>query len=333
MSKNNLILAIAFLAQVVLILGMRLGGEESAIPKSSAFLEGYDADKVTKLEILGPPKEGDGPDQPKVSLHKAGTAWGIADADDFPADETKVKDFLKSLGKMRVRSVVVTSSKYHDKLEVSEKKYQKKVTITQDGKDTTFFVGSSPSFKNLHVRRDGSDEVLLANEVSSGDISDRAWGWVDRTYVKYDKPNVWSVKIQNEKGAIDLERNVADDSWSVPGMTEPIKKSVMEDLIRKASQINLEEPVGKELKPEYGLGAATIMLITGTSTIAGVAPKATESTTIEIGKKIEKENRYYVKASSSDYVVKAASWAIDPLVQKTRKDLIEEPKKDPAPKK
>jgi hypothetical protein len=305
------------------------------ISKSVAFLEGYDADKVTKIQIHGAPKEKDGPPPETITLEKNGASWGIAGADGFPADQTKVKEFLEKLKKMNYRNKVVTSSKYHDKLEVSEAKYQRKVVITQDGKDRTFFVGTSPSFKSLHVRLDQSDDVLLANEVSTSDFAERAWGWVDRAYVKHEMKDVWAVSIKNEKDSFTLEKNPQDSTWLAPGVTGNVKKTTVEDLVRKASQMNLEEPVGKQEKPEYELGKlGTISLVTGTSTIAGVPPQKTETTTILIGKKLEKENRYYVKASSSEYVVEVASWAVDPLVQKTKADLIEEEKKDaPAPPK
>src|SRR5687768_8030382 len=160
MSKQNLMLVALLGVQLLIIMGMRFGGDDHAITKSVAFLEGYDADKVTKIQILGAPKEKDGPEPESIALEKSGSTWGVATADGFPADQTKVKEFLEKLKKMNYRNKVVTSSKYHDKLEVSADKYQRKVIITQDGKDQTFFVGTSPSFKSLHVRLDGSDNVL-----------------------------------------------------------------------------------------------------------------------------------------------------------------------------
>ena len=329
MNKQNLILVGAFALQVLVIMGMRLGTEERGAPKSAVFMEGFDADKVTELEILGAPQaEADGPPQNSVKLKKESGNWGIATADAFPADGTKVKEFLETLGKIKSRQVVVRSSAYHEKLEVSEEKYQRRVTVTQDGRTSTFFVGTSPSFKNLHVRRAGEDDVLMISDVSTGDFSDRAWGWVDRKYLEHEAKDVWALTIKNEKDTIVLEKNPQDDSWVAPGVPGPLKKSVIDDLVRKAGKMNLEEPVGKVAKPEYGLGAATVTLVTGTSTIAGVPPPTTETTTIQIGKKLAAQNRYYVKSSKNDYVVEVASWAIDPLVQKTKADLVEAPKKE-----
>ncbi len=334
MNKTNTILAGALVLQALIIMGMRLGGDQHVVAQSVALLDNYDADKVTKIHIDGATKEKDGPPPESVTLEKNGSTWGISTADNFPADQEKVSEFLKKLAKMNYRNRVVTSSKYHDKLEVAADKYQRKVTITQDGKDRVFYVGTSPSFKALHVRLDGSDDVLLANEVSSSDFSERAWGWVDRAYVKHDAKDVWALTITNEKGDIQIEKNPQDSSWLAAGITGPLKKTVVDDLVRKAGQMNLEEPIGKAVKPEYELGKlATITLVTGTSTIAGAPPPKTDTTTIQIGKKLEKENRYYVKASTSDYVVEVAGWAIDPLVQKTKADLVEPPKKDDEKKK
>ncbi len=327
MSKLNQILAGLLAVQVLGILGMRLGGDEPTKITSVKLLEGLQTEKVSAIEIWGAPKEGDGPDQETVKLTKTGTQWGIATADNFPADNTKVSDFLKTLAKLKSRNTVLTKATYHKKLEVSADKFQRKVTLTHDGKLMTFYVGSSPSFKNTHIRVDGKDEVMMVNDFSNTDVGERAYHWVDRAYLQYKPEEVWSVKVKNAKGEINLEKNPQDGSWVEASITQPLKKTEVDGIVNKARQINLETPVGKTEKPEYGLSAplATVTLITGTSTSAGVPPQKTTSHTIKIGKKLEGKNQYYVKSSTSEYVVRVANWAISPLVEKGKDDLIEKP--------
>lgn len=328
MNGLNKILSGLLLLQVVVLLGMRVGSEDSLRVRSLTVLEGYDAAEVEQIAIWGAPKEGSGPSQESVVLEKTNGKWTIGGTDGYPADEAKVEELLETLGTLRSRTVVVESDVYHDKLEVSPEKYQRKVTVTQGGKPTTFFVGSSPSFKNVHVRLDGSDQVLLVNEFGASQLGSRAWHWVDRKYQDIPEDQVWAVKIDNAKGTVQLEKDPASKSWAALGITEDLVKSTVDDLVRKARTINMESPVGKTVAPEHGLDSplATVTLTTGTSTVAGAPPPTTETVTVRIGKKDEAKNQYFVKSSKSDYVVRVAGWAVSPLVEKGREDLVE--KKD-----
>lgn len=334
MSSTNKKLALLLIVQVVLIMGMRLSSEPTMTYETVTVLPGLDPDKVTKVEIWGPPKSGDGPDQNSVVLAKTNGSWGVANADAFPVDATKVKEKLNELKALTSRTKVLESATYHEKLEVSADKFQRKVTVHADGKPTTVYFGTNASFKNTHVRVDGSDAVYLVNDFATSDLGDRAWHWVDREYVKFGAEQVWAVDITNGKGQMKLEKNPVDNMWAALGMTEELDKTTIDDLVRKASSINLDAPVGKTAKPEHGFDApsATISLVTGTSTIAGTPPPTTNTVTIKVGKKLEKQNQYFVKSSTSEYVVRVPGWAIDPLVNKTKADLIkkEDDKKAPG---
>lgn len=333
MSKTNRLLIMLLLVQVLLLLGMRLSDTTPVANQPTKVFETLDPAKVTKLEIKGELKDESDPSSPPqttVVLTKEGATWGIASADNYPADQTKVEELLDKLSKLKSRAAVLTKAVNHKKVEVAEDKYQRKITLTADGKELAFFLGTSPSFKNVHLRRAGSDDVVQVSDLTSWEAGARAWDWVDRAYVKIPEKDVYGLRIQNKSGVIQLDRNAAGE-WIAQGVNGPLKKSVVDDLVRKASTINLEEPLGKTEKPEYRLEVpqATVTLMTGTSSIAGKMPETMKTDVIRIGEKIEKDNRYYVKASTSPYVVLGAAWAIDPFVTKTNKDLLDVPA--PAP--
>jgi hypothetical protein len=333
MNTLNKTLLLALVAQVLIFAGVRFAGRADDRAPPRPVLPGLDPAAITRVEIWGPPKEGDGPDQEKVALAREGGQWGVADADGYPADGKKVDELLAALAKLTTRSQVVTGSTYHSKLEVAEGKFQRKVTLTAGGKARTLFLGSSPAWKSVHVRVEGEDPVYLVGDLATGDVGSRAWAWVERGYLKHGPESVWSVKLTNARGTIELERSPAGGDWAVLGSAEPVARSAVEDLVRKAGTINLETPVGKEVRPEHGLASplATVTLVTGTSTVAGAPPPRTETVTVQVGAKLEAENQYFVKASSSPYVVRVAAWAVEPLIGKAREDLAEKPAAPPAP--
>ena len=334
MSRLNQILLVLLGAQIVGLAVGRATTSESPAQKTVDLFAGLDADKVTKLEIVGaaPAKEDD-PPQNKVILAKKDGKWGVSDADDYPVDKAKVDELLKTLATLRTRNRVLDSATYHAKLEVAADKFQRKLTVTSGDDSSVMYFGSAPRFKNVHVRQDGEDAVYLLNDFGTSELGDRAWNWVDREYIKYPADDVWQVKVKNAKGEIQLDKDPVSKQWAMLGTDKTLDTSAVSDLVRKASNVNLETPVGNTVKPEFGLSeaTATITLVTGTSTVAGAPPPSTETVTWSIGKKIESDNQHYVKAATNPYVVKVAGWGVQPLIEKSAADLIKkegEEKKD-----
>lgn len=327
MTGLNKILAALVVAQAGLLVGLQMQGEDTLKVTSVTVLEGLDTSKVTRLSIWGAPKEGSGPAQESVVLDKVNGAWTIGSTDGFAADGKKVDELLKTLQSLRSQTVVLEGAAYHAKLEVSADKFQRKVTLQAGETTQTFFVGSSPSFKNVHVRVEGSDQVLLVNEFGSAQIGSRAWHWVDRTYQDIPEDQVWQVRVSNAKGSLQLDKDPTSLAWAVLGQDGEVDTAAVKSLVGKARTVNIEAPVGKTEAPEYGLGTplATVTLTTGTSTIAGAPPPSTSEVVVKVGKKIEADNQYYLKASNNPYVVKVAAWAVTPLLEKGKEDLVKKP--------
>lgn len=334
MNKTNQLLIALFALQALVLVGLGVGGGSAEDRGPKVVLEGFEPGKVTKLEIIGEPKDPNDPKSPpqtSVTLTKTGTQWGIATAEDYPADNQKVEEFLTKLAKLKTRGPVLTSATYHKKVEVADDKFQRKLKVTADGKELELILGTSPGLKNVHLRKAGSDEVLQVSELTAWEAGTRAWDWVDRAWVKYGDNDVWGVAIQNASGTLVMQKDQSG-LWNAIGATAAVKKGVLDDLVRKASAMNLEEPVGKTEKPEYGLDQplAVVTLTTGTSTIAGKPPAEFKTDVVRIGKKSESENRYWAKSTTSPYVVQLPGWAVEPLVTKGMKDLLEDAKPEQA---
>lgn len=336
MNKTNKILAVALVAQVVLLVAVSFAKDDMKIAPLGRVFETLVADKVTRIEVTGNSGTKDEPKLKTVVLEKSGDKWGVAGAENYPADATKISEFLKNVEKLKTSGPVVSKEAYFKKLEVAEDEFQRKITLTQDGQPITFFLGSSPGPKRVHLRKDGSKDVVLTEGLTVWEVGHRAADWVDKAYFKVPESDVWALSVKNEKGTIQLEKSPSGE-WAMLGLKpdQKLKKSAVDDLVRKASSITLDEPLGKAMKAEYALDKplATITLVAGTSTIAGQPPPSTTTHTVFIGAKTP-ENQYYVDSSTSDYVVTAASWAVESLTTKTASDLIDVPAPPaPAPKK
>jgi hypothetical protein len=339
-SKLNRTLGIALVAQLVLLVGVSFAKDEPKMAPPSKVFPDFVADKVTEIEISGDAATGGAPGAgaptfKSVKLAKSGTSWGIASADGYPVDTTKVTTFLESVGKLKSGGAVVSKDSYYKKLEVADDDYQRKVTLTHDGKTVSFLVGSSPGFKRVHLRVAGEKDVRLVEGLSAWDVGYRASDWVDRAFVKIPEADVWGLTLDNSKGRVQLERSPSGE-WAVLGAKpdQVVKKSAVDELVRKVAAINLEEPIGKADKPEHGFAApqASVTLVVGTSSIAGTPPKTTTTQTVRIGGKAAEGNAYYVRASTSEYVVSAPGWSVEALNTKAVGELFEAPAGAAAPK-
>ncbi len=326
MSQLNKILVLVLVVQALgFVLTRAVSTDSGPVPALAPF-ENLDVESVTKVVIEGRPKvEPNDPPQDKIELVNEGGAWGIADADGFPVPREKVDELLNKLVKIKSRNRVLNRSTYHEKLEVADAKYQRKVTVTAGDENIVVYFGSSPRFKSIHLRAAGADAVYLVNDFSLTDLGDRAWSWVSREYFSYPRNDVWEVKVENAKGEIALKRDPESNQWTVQKVKKPLDQQAVNDLIRKASNVNLEAPVGKVVDATYGLGdgATVVTLTTGTSTVVGLRPPSFETLTWRIGNKLEAENQYYVKADGNPYVVKVSGWSVAQLVDNTRNDLVQ----------
>jgi hypothetical protein len=330
-SKLNQGLIGLLVVQLLVLVGTSFGEGRArlALSEPVEILPGLEPAKVEKLTIYGPSEDGEGQEQ--VTLARAGDGWVIPGADDFPAKGEEVDNLLSTLAELRSRNEVLTGSTYHEKLKVAADAYRRRIELVMGGETTTLFMGTSPSFKSLHVRREGADSVYQVDGVSESDAGARAWSWVDRTYVKYPKDEVWSVTVKNEHGTLQLDRDPTSDTWAALGVEGDLDTTAVEGLVNDARDIGLEAPVGKTEEDAYALGeAATVTLVTGSSTVAGAPPKETETVTIRVGDEVEGKKRRYVKASTSEYVVEAAAFEVKKLVETKRADLEAEDEDEDA---
>jgi hypothetical protein len=320
MSTLNKTLIAIFALQLVLLALTQFGGQDELAVQRVELFPDLKPEKVSRIEISGPA----GKAEERVVLARDGEDWTVASADDYPAKATEVEDLLEKLGKLVSRNVVLESARYHEKLEVSGESHQRKVVFTVDGEPRTFFLGTSPKFKNTHLRFDGEDRVYLA-AVSTSDLGNRAWNWVERNYVDIPKKDVWRVELTNGEGRTVLERDPATGAWSSPEVAA-VQKSKVDELLGKATTVRLEEPVGKTAEPAFGLGepAATVALTVGTSTSAGLPPPETRVRTLRIGAKAEGKAQRFVKYDGEAFVVRVSESNLKPILETGPEDFSAE---------
>ena len=335
MTKLNRYLVIALVLQL-LVLGLsRISSKGPSVTKPRKIFDKLDVEKVTWLRIEQPKKGEDKGTPDVVELAKQDGRWVLVSGGGYPAKKDKITELLGKLSGLAAGPAVTTKAEHYRKLEVADDEHQRKVAFkTEDGKMHRFLLGSSPGIKNVHVRMSGEKAVYLASELTAWDASAVASDWVESDYFKVDKDRVVAVTLKNASGEIKLAK--ADGTWTAEGMPDgaTLKQTEIDSLLGTASAVALKAPVGREQKPEEGLApdraSAVLTVVVEEKKDAKKEPAAGQPVevpparvthTLTVGAKAKDD--YFVKSGGSEFVVKAASWAVDPLVNKKPADLWE----------
>ncbi len=326
MTKLNQILFAALILQIALISYSVFNKDEGGIAEPTALYASFDADEAKKITITGGDLGNPKMEPLTVSVSKDGADWVVDGTDGYPADLEKVKKLIDTVDGMKVPGPVVNSSAYFKKLEVSNTLYGRKVTIEHEGEALEFFLGTSPGLNKRHLRKVDADEVYVVSGLDTWDMGVKPGEWAKREYFEVPDKEVWAVTIENPKGVMRIERG-PNDEWALLGAppTKTLKQTDLAALVKRARSLTQFEPLGKADKPGYGLAkpAATVSLLTGRSSIAGVPPKAPKLVRWYVGAD-STNGTHYAKADTHEHYIRTQSYNVHPILDKTMADYLED---------
>lgn len=129
-------------------------------------------DKVHKVTI----SEGDD----NVTLTKQGDKWYLDPETGLPANKAKINTLLNSLADLTPRWPVATSAASHQRFEVAQEKHQKRIQLySDDEKLAELYLGTSPEFRKIHIRKSGDDAVYSVT-LNNWQMSSNENGWLDK---------------------------------------------------------------------------------------------------------------------------------------------------------
>ncbi|MCL5997862.1 MAG: DUF4340 domain-containing protein [Chloroflexi bacterium] len=315
MNRRNLILLATLLAQVVLILLLATWRAPAASGAAKPLLENVTAAGITQLAI----QDQDGN---RIELARSGDGWVLPQSDDYPVVTATVSALLDKLVGIQTGRLIANTATGFDRLQVSDSNYVRRVELKlADGGTRTLFVGSSPSGGAVHVRLDGANGVYLTDSLSSADAGTDAASWIDTAFFTVTLDQLSTVTLANQNGTFTFEKEGSD--WKMKGLAagEELDAQKVTDLLTPLSALTMRRPLGKTLKPEYGLQppSATITL-TAKSDAASPVPKV-----LTIGALDATDSTYAAGASGSAYYARVSSVSVGSLVTSSKQDFLKLP--------
>ena len=362
MTKLNKVLILLAALQLGILVASRAWNTKQVEKPSSKTLLTLDKDAIQQIEIID--------DEGKKALLKKQSAgvWKLANAGDYPVKKTTIEEFVNKLKSLKSTQLVTSKPEHRHRLEVAKDKFQRRVTVSlSDGKTRTFFLGSSPLLRKVHLRFDDDDRVFLAGDLSAWDAGTSASTWVETSYFKADREDIVALELRNGQGEFRLVKG--DGGWKITsskpaeGQAEELDQTQVDSLLSSAASVTLQTPVGQEDKPEYGLDKPTATLLLQTQrkrkTKGKQADKAeneaaprnsadkgktgvaradaskksdpaqliTRKLRLRIGAKIGED--YYAKSDDSPYVIRINNWTAETFTKKKISDLLKKEEDKP----
>jgi len=228
----------------------------------------FNKDKVNKIRVSS--------GSAKVTLVKDKGQWTLPELNSLPVSKNKLNTALQNLQGLSSNWPVTTTGSSHERFEVSENKFQRKIDLYRDeALAGELFIGSSPGFKKVHVRPAGENNVY-ALLLSAYDFPTKPIDWLDKNLLS-------AKKITTIKGP-DYALRKVDEKWQIADGIESSKTMAINR--DKADQLSQ---------------ALTSLSVMG---LADKAPEfsAEKVVTIEVSGEdnwqyqfLEKEGKYYVK--------------------------------------
>jgi hypothetical protein len=317
MTRTQWTLVGVLLVQLVLLLLI-------AAPWSSGSGSTGPRNLLPELETSSPSRIEIGEGYERLVLSREADSWHVEQAGGYPADGAKVDQLLADLRNLEVRRPVVSGSRYHEALKVSEDQNERRLSLQHAGSseaDVVLFVGSSPNYGVNHVRRGDEDEVYEARGLSPWDLRAESGSWIDTQLLDVRAEDVMSLKLSNPNGEIELARS--NGTWVLGGggdAAAPLDPMKVDSLVRSIGTLRFSEPAGKiDEGQDYGFGAPSATL----ELVYDIDGQISESFELIVGDEADEEaGTRYSHASGSEYSVVIGKTDADRLLTKTVEELL-----------
>jgi len=248
---KNTGLVILFIIQAALIVYLYRPGR-NAPPPATALFNGLQPDTIISLTIT----EDTGK---TISLTKIKQTWTLG-SNGYPGDNDKINNIIKRIANLKSSRLVSRTKGSHSRLKVGDKLFNRRIVLSGPDrkKAITFFLGTAPDAKVIHLRRAGDDDVYDVSGLSFWQLQANSDSWWQTKYVMVNSDDLQSLALTKSGNKITLQRN-AKGNWQLAGAPADCKldgKRVAE-LLNTVSEISVSGYENKDFKP-HGKAMATL---------------------------------------------------------------------------
>ncbi len=312
MKRRNQILGGLLGAQIILIVLVFLPRVLPAQNQSGPLLGSTQVNNIVAMTVSDNTGK-------RVTLAKQGNDWTLPDLENYTANGDQVTQFLGKLIGIKTDVLATDTAGSLNRLQVADNNFVRKIDLqAADGVTHTLYLGTPSGGSANYVRLGGQNNVYVARGLNAFEAATDANGWINSTYLSVPQNNILSASIENAQGKFEFANNAG--VWTMKGLPGGAQFNQQEliTLLAGLGSLNMQAPLGKEAKPEYGLDrpSATVTAVVSDT-------NATRVYTLKIGAK-DSQGNYPVISSDSTWYVTVPAASVEPFVSaKTETFLME----------
>lgn len=295
-------LSVLLFMQIGLAVALTYSGPDYGSFKSDEKLIPLALEKIDQIEIFGT-------EDKKLVLKKKDAEWVLPTIDEFPVADGKVDQFLKTLSRLQKGWPVATTAGAAERFKVSEEVFERKLALNSQGENLAeLYVGTSPSFRKVHLRLDGSDDIYNV-PFSAYEAAVDTEDWEDKGFLGIEEKDIQRVDLPS----VNLLRGDGKFSLVDLGDGEEMNMTESENLLRKVASPSYMSVLGKTEKPEFKRSSPAFSY---------TLSLAEDKTVTYSFSKPGDGDDYVLKVSNQPYFFKVNKYTAEGLRDATREKLV-----------
>ncbi len=302
MKKWIFILSGLLAAQLVLAMILNLTGEDYGTFQAEEKLLSFNKQAVNGLHIA------DSTDS--VALKKQEGKWLLPNSGNFPASQRKVEQLLDNLVTLEKGWPVARTRGAAQRFAVDEEQFERElILLSDDDTRTTLYVGASPEFRKVYVRRGDEDDIFAA-DFDTWEVNAKTQDWIDTDILGLDESSVQRLEMPG----IIMQRQ--DGRLQVMNLDENEQTNVTESsvLLGKLTRLRIQSLLGTEMEPQYRQDEPVLEI--------RMTTEDGEVLDYRFSKPQDATN-YVLKRSDLDFYFEVAEYAVNPVREVTREKLVQ----------
>lgn len=299
-----LIGVLVVLGLLVLILENPFGKseEQKKVEEAQLLFPFFNKDNAAKIEIIS------AFGLTTTILVKQNDQWLVETMDNYPADQTAVKELLDKVAEMKTIQRASSNPEKQAVFQVDSSGVEAKFTDASGNLLAHLFAGkTTPEIFNSYVRAADSNDVYIIQGNLKLTLDKGYRSWRDRAIFSFLKEDVTHLTIRSEEEEIELQIDAAG-AWQLlkplASAADGTEVEAITELMSSLETDGFAEP--KDLS-EYGLDAPKMSI---TATL-----KDGSARTLLIG--VEESGVYYVKREDKAQIFELNKRHVDKLIQRS----------------
>ena len=276
--------------------------KQKKVEGAQLLFPAFSKESVAKIEIIG------AFGLSTTILAKQNDQWLVETMDNYPADQTAVKELLDQVAEMKTLERASSNPEKQAVFQVDSSGVEAKLTDASGNLLAHLFAGkTTPGIFDSYVRAADSNDVYIVNGHLKSTFDKGYRSWRDRSIFSFPKEDVTHLTIRSEEEEIELQIDAAGVWQMLKPIVSAADGTEVEAITELMSSLETDDFAEAKELSEYGLDVPKMSI---TATL-----KDGSARTLLIG--VEESGAYYVKRGDKVQIFELNKGSVDKLIKKS----------------